>query len=158
MILRCALYTGAVAVFLGLLPSIADYLILPASPIQAAVGAWQYPTKWGPHEDSTVIRPYTVEITEPVLDDLKTRLKMWRLMPTLGSRTNDWAAGTNNEYLTKFIQYWREEYDWRDTEKQLNKLGLFSTTIDGLQVVFHHVRPDRIPDGGSPVVLLLHGW
>ncbi|WP_437040816.1 alpha/beta fold hydrolase [Streptomyces sp. enrichment culture] len=53
------------------------------------------------------------------------------------------------------LDYWATGYDWRKLEQQLNELGQFRTTIDGLGIHFLHVRspgPDATP------LLLLHGW
>ena len=53
------------------------------------------------------------------------------------------------------MAYWRDEYDWRAHEAQLNELPHFRTGIDGQSIHFIHARsqhPDAFP------LLLTHGW
>jgi pimeloyl-ACP methyl ester carboxylesterase len=52
-------------------------------------------------------------------------------------------------------EYWREQYDWRKSEAEINTYPQFLTSIDGVDVHFLHVRspePDAFP------LLLTHGW
>ena len=52
-------------------------------------------------------------------------------------------------------RYWREDHDWRATERRLNSIPQFRPTIDGLPIHFLHVRslhPDARP------LVLTHGW
>ncbi len=58
-------------------------------------------------------------------------------------------------YLRELVDYWRTTYDWRAAEAQLNEFPQFTTTIDGANVHFLHVRspePDALP------VVITHGW
>ena len=49
----------------------------------------------------------------------------------------------------------REQYDWRATEREINRLGNFKVTIAGVPLHFVHVRGK----GKNPMpLLLLHGW
>src|SRR6202008_1105538 len=52
-------------------------------------------------------------------------------------------------------EYWREKYDWRAAERQINEYPQFTTEIDGARVHFLHVRsaePTAVP------LILTHGW
>ena len=52
-------------------------------------------------------------------------------------------------------EYWRDGYDWRVYERELNKYPQFTTEIDGQNVHFLHVRspePDALP------LIMIHGW
>jgi pimeloyl-ACP methyl ester carboxylesterase len=59
------------------------------------------------------------------------------------------------DYLRDLAAYWRTSYDWRAQEDRLNRYPQFTTTIDGQNIHFLHVRspePDALP------LLLTHGW
>jgi pimeloyl-ACP methyl ester carboxylesterase len=58
-------------------------------------------------------------------------------------------------YLKQLAAYWADGYDWREQEATLNQHPQFTTTIDGANVHFLHVRspePDALP------LILTHGW
>ena len=58
-------------------------------------------------------------------------------------------------YLRDLCGYWADGYDWRPAEARLNALPQFQTEIDGIRIVFAHVRsprPDALP------LILTHGW
>ncbi|MGD9891088.1 MAG: epoxide hydrolase family protein [Dehalococcoidia bacterium] len=99
------------------------------------------------------VRPFTIQVPESVLDDLRARLRQTRWpgeVPGTG-----WTYGTNLAYLRELVQYWLDEYDWRTHEAALNRLPQFLATVDGLQVHFVHVRGN----GPNPIPLIIsHGW
>ncbi|MGH3705563.1 MAG: epoxide hydrolase family protein [Agromyces sp.] len=103
--------------------------------------------------DSTEIRPFRIDIPQAELDDLDRRLAATRWpdeLPGVG-----WSYGTPSGYLRGIADYWRTTFDWREREAELNAFPQFTTTIDGQNVHFLHVRspePDAMP------LLLTHGW
>ena len=57
--------------------------------------------------------------------------------------------------MRELAEYWRSAYDWRAEEARLNRFPQFTTTIDGQNVHFLHVRspePDALP------LIITHGW
>ena len=51
-------------------------------------------------------------------------------------------------YLKELAEYWRDGYDWRVHERELNKYPQFTTQIDGQNIHFLHVpspEPDALP-------------
>ncbi|GAA2322667.1 epoxide hydrolase [Nonomuraea roseoviolacea subsp. roseoviolacea] len=99
------------------------------------------------------VTPFHLDVPEAVLDDLRDRLRRarWPEEETAG----DWSQGVPLDYLRELCRYWAEEYDWRATERRLNALPQFRTTIDGLGVHFLHVRS---PYEGAMPLVLTHGW
>ncbi|WP_344972193.1 epoxide hydrolase family protein [Salinactinospora qingdaonensis] len=99
------------------------------------------------------MRPFTIEIPQADIDDLKSRIANTRWpdgLPDVG-----WSRGVPPEYLKELAEYWRTSYDWRAVEARLNQYPNFITEIDGEDVHFMHVRspePDALP------LLLTHGW
>jgi len=103
--------------------------------------------------DEKTIRPFRIDIPQPDLDDLHHRLDRTRWPDELPGV--DWAYGVPRDYLKELAHYWRHAYDWRSAETDLNRWPQFTTTIDGANIHFAHIRspePDAIP------LLMTHGW
>ena len=99
------------------------------------------------------IVPFTIEIPDTALADLRRRLAdaRWPARETV----DDWSQGVPTERLRALCDYWRDEYDWRRCEAELNRYPQFRTEIDGLGIHFLHVRS---PDPGALPLVLTHGW
>jgi len=101
----------------------------------------------------TAIRPFRIDVPQADLDDLHQRLHRTRWpdeLPDLG-----WSRGVPLGYLQGLAAYWRDGYDWRMQEARLNELPQFTTTIDGANVHFLHIRspePEALP------LIVTHGW
>ncbi|NUT91273.1 MAG: epoxide hydrolase, partial [Saccharothrix sp.] len=99
------------------------------------------------------MQPFTIDIPQADLDDLRERIARTRWtadLPGVG-----WSRGVPADYLKGLAEYWRDHYDWRVHERELNKYPQFTTEIDGQNVHFLHVRspePDALP------LVLTHGW
>jgi pimeloyl-ACP methyl ester carboxylesterase len=101
----------------------------------------------------TNIRPFQVEIPDEKLADLRRRIAVTR-WPS-AELVNDSSQGVQSKMLQKLSRYWEKEHDWRKVEKKLNALPQFSTTIDGLEIYFIHVKSrhkDAMP------LIITHGW
>ncbi|MEE2636867.1 MAG: epoxide hydrolase, partial [Acidobacteriota bacterium] len=107
----------------------------------------------GGSADDTAIRPFEVAVSDETLDDLKQRLNMTRLPDQLDGA--GWDYGTELEYLTELITYWRDEFDWRAEERRLNEFDQFKTVIDGLDIHFIH---QRSPEPNALPLIITHGW
>jgi epoxide hydrolase len=99
------------------------------------------------------IDEFRLDVPAAELDDLKRRLEHARWPerePVDGSE-----QGVALAQAQSLCAYWRDTYDWRRCEANLNSLGQFRTTIDGLRIHFLHIRsrePDALP------LILTHGW
>lgn len=101
----------------------------------------------------TDIRPFTLDIAQPHLDDLNRRIAQTRWPEA--ETVNDWSQGTPLDALKDLVAYWRKDYDWRRCEARLNALGQYIAEIDGLDIHFLHVRsphPEAMP------LVITHGW
>ena len=99
------------------------------------------------------IEPFTINIEDAVLDDLRDRLARTRFPDQIEG--TGWDYGIPIDYLRELVDYWLQTYDWRAEEARLNQLDQFRTTIDGQSIHFVHSRspnPDAFP------LLLIHGW
>jgi epoxide hydrolase len=100
-----------------------------------------------------MIRPYRIEIPQSQLDDLHERLDRTRWpdeLPGVGA-----AYGAPLTDVRDLADRWRHDYDWRRHEAALNELPQFTTTIDGQNVHFIHVRSS---DRNALPLILTHGW
>ena len=103
--------------------------------------------------DPMAVRPFTVDVPDAVLDDLRARLDNARLPDQLDGA--GWTYGTDLDYLTGLLAYWRDGFDWRAQERRLNEFDQYKTVIDDLDIHFIHQRsaePDAIP------LIITHGW
>ncbi|MEH1168381.1 epoxide hydrolase family protein [Micromonospora sp. CPCC 205539] len=102
---------------------------------------------------TTEIRPFSVEIPEADLEDLRARVAATRWPDK--ETVNDLSQGVPLATIQALARYWEKEYDWRKVEARLNALPQFMTTIDGLDIHFIHVRSkheDALP------LIVTHGW
>jgi pimeloyl-ACP methyl ester carboxylesterase len=99
------------------------------------------------------IKPFTVDIPEEALDDLRRRIKATRL-PTK-ELVDDRSQGVQLDTMRALARYWLTDYDWRTLEAKLNALPQFTTEIDGVDIHFIHVKSQH--ENALPLVLT-HGW
>jgi len=102
---------------------------------------------------TTAVRPFTINVADEVLADLKARLERtrWPEAEVVG----DWSQGIPLQWTQEICRYWATTYDWRAREARLNGFPQFVTGIDGLDIHFLHVRsprPDALP------LIITHGW
>ncbi|RUR01192.1 epoxide hydrolase family protein [Labedella endophytica] len=101
----------------------------------------------------TDITPFTLDIPQADLDDLRRRLRDTRWPDA--ETVDDTSQGPRLAVIRRLVERWATAYDWRATERQLNEWGQCTTTIDGLEVHFLHVK-SAVP--GARPLLLTHGW
>ena len=98
-------------------------------------------------------KPFTIAIPDATLTDLQERLRRTRY--PIDFANENWAYGTNRAYLEEVVAYWRDHYDWRKHEAEMNRFAHYRTTIDGIPIHFIHERGK----GPKPIPLILsHGW
>ena len=101
----------------------------------------------------TEIKPFRIDIPQADLDDLHDRLARTRWPHEIAGV--GWERGIPLGYVRKLAAYWRDGFDWRAQEAQLNEIPQFTTEIDGQRIHFLHVRspePDALP------LLISHGY
>jgi pimeloyl-ACP methyl ester carboxylesterase len=104
-------------------------------------------------ESAATIRPFTVEIPQSEIDELRARIAAtrWPEQETVADQTQ----GVQLETMQAVVRYWGSEYDFGRVEARLNAFPQFLTEIDGLDIHFIHVRSkheDPLP------LLITHGW
>lgn len=100
-----------------------------------------------------MIKPFSANIPQQVLDDLKARLSHTRWPDELTG--SGWTYGADLSYLKELTKYWRDEFDWRKVEHDINSYPNFTADIDGHRIHFIQVKGK----GKRPVPLIItHGW
>lgn len=99
------------------------------------------------------IADFKIKVPQTTLEELQGRLVAARWPQELPN--SGWSYGMPKAFVQNLVDYWRNAYDWRKTEARLNAYPQFTTTIDGQNVHFLHVRshePDALP------LILTRGW
>jgi pimeloyl-ACP methyl ester carboxylesterase len=99
------------------------------------------------------IRPFRIDVSDAELEDLRDRLARTRWpdeLPGVG-----WSYGVALDFVKEMTELWRTSFDWRKQEAVLNEFPQFTTTIDGTDVHFLHVRS---PEPNAMPLILTHGW
>jgi pimeloyl-ACP methyl ester carboxylesterase len=99
------------------------------------------------------IRPFTYHASQAGLDDLRRRIAAtrWPTRELVGDR----SQGVQLATLQALTSYWATQYDWRKLEARLNALPQFTTTIDGVEIHFIHIRSRH--ENALPLIMT-HGW
>jgi len=113
--------------------------------------------------DATSIRPFTVEISDAEVEDLRARIRATRfpekepvedpIVHPLGDSVP--PQGVELATMEALMRYWGSEYDLRRVEKRLNALPQFLVEIDDLDIHFIHVKSRH--ENALPIILI-HGW
>jgi epoxide hydrolase len=98
-----------------------------------------------------MIESFTLAIPERELEDLRGRLRATRWPEP----ATDPRQGVALTHLQQRCARWASLYDWRATERRLNAVPQFTTTVDGLRIHFLHARSSR--SDAFPLILT-HGW
>ncbi|XP_012286945.1 juvenile hormone epoxide hydrolase 2 isoform X2 [Orussus abietinus] len=140
-LIKLAIATG---ILLG-----ASYLLNnPAPQIPVLPETW-----WGPRNEEIVdksIRPFKD------VEDLKTRLRNTR-MPQPSMEGTAWTYGIHSNFIPIIIDHWLK-YDFQKREAHINKYPQFTTNIQGLDIHFLHVKPEKTEGKRVLPLLILHGW
>jgi pimeloyl-ACP methyl ester carboxylesterase len=101
----------------------------------------------------TEIRPFTLELAEGALDDLRRRIAATRWPDA--ELVADRSQGVQLAVIQEIARYWLDDYDLGRVETRLNALPQFLTEIDGVDVHFIHVRSQH--EDALPLIMT-HGW
>jgi len=103
--------------------------------------------------DVQSIRPFRVHVPDSDLANLRRRIAAtrWPDKETVA----DASQGAQLARLQELVRYWGTGYDWRKLEAKLNAFPQFTTTLDGLDIHFIHVRSRH--KNALPLIIT-HGW
>ena len=98
------------------------------------------------------IRPFSVEVPEDALGDLRRRIAdiRWPESETV----EDQSQGVPLATMRELARYWGNDYDLRRYGSRLNAFPQFLVDIDGLDIHFIHVRS---PHENALPLIITHG-
>ena len=71
-------------------------------------------------------RPYKVDVAEASIKDLKQRLALTKV-PDQFTSDDIWEFGAPITEVKRLVDYWKDGFDWRGAEAQMNELPQFQT-------------------------------
>jgi hypothetical protein len=96
---------------------------------------------------------FNLHVPDAALADLRERLSRTRFPDQAPGEP--WAYGTDLNWMAGFVDYWRDDFDWRVQEARLNSFPQYKVNLQGIDLHFMHV-PGKGPDPHP--LLLSHGW
>ncbi|GIJ82347.1 hypothetical protein Asppvi_000854 [Aspergillus pseudoviridinutans] len=105
------------------------------------------------------IRPFNIRIPDSQLDLLNQKLQSASFPDELDAA--GWDLGVPLDEIKRLTAYWRDGFDWRAKEKELNeKLQQFmvSVSVPGFAELDIHYVHQKSPTPGAIPLLFLHGW
>jgi pimeloyl-ACP methyl ester carboxylesterase len=100
-----------------------------------------------------MIEKFSIKIPETAIEDLKSRLIRTRWPDEI--ENSGWDYGANLPFVKELAEYWLNDFDWRETEKEINQLPNYLAEIDGIKIHFVHIKSghkESIP------LIITHGW
>jgi pimeloyl-ACP methyl ester carboxylesterase len=98
-------------------------------------------------------RPFKVNISEYILDDLKNRIAATRWTDEISGST--WQYGINLSYMKELSRYWLNDFDWRKTENIINSYPGFIAEINGYKIHYLYIKSN---DNNAIPLIISHGW
>jgi pimeloyl-ACP methyl ester carboxylesterase len=102
---------------------------------------------------SSTPEPFRMHVPDDVLDDLRARLAHTRWPDEI--EDSNWRYGSDLGYMRRLVEHWRDSFDWRAQEAEINAFSQFRAEVAGVNLHFIHqqgVGPDPFP------LVLAHGW
>lgn len=100
-----------------------------------------------------MITEFKCHVPQTSIDNLKLRLQQTRWPDEI--KGSGWRFGADLSYIKKLAEYWLKEFDWRETEGEINQYPNYIAEIERIKIHFLHVKGK----GEKSVPLLItHGW
>lgn len=100
-----------------------------------------------------MITEFKCHVPQTSIDNLKLRLQQTRWPDEI--KGSGWRFGADLSYIKKLAEYWLKEFDWRETEDEINQYPNYIAEIERIKIHFLHVKGK----GEKSVPLLItHGW
>src|SRR5579872_2311126 len=73
-----------------------------------------------PEPDGGAVEPFTIAVTDEVLDDLRRRVRRTRWTDSVEG--SGWDYGADLATVRRLAEYWENGFDWRAQERRLNEV------------------------------------
>ena len=103
------------------------------------------------------IKPYTLAVPEHRLQKLRAKLESAEFPDELDAA--GWDYGAPLADVKRLAAYWRDSFDWRTQEEQINKLPNFQTeiSVDGFDPLKVHFVHQKSQTSTAIPLLFVHG-
>ncbi|MCJ1381236.1 hypothetical protein MMC17_004345 [Xylographa soralifera] len=101
---------------------------------------------------------FKVSVADSALDKLRSRLSSASFPNELENAR--WDMGAPLADVQRLLRYWKDGFDWRQSERDINTMPQFQTSIEinGFETLdIHFVHQQSIVPGAIPL-LFCHGW
>ncbi|OSD08597.1 alpha/beta-hydrolase [Trametes coccinea BRFM310] len=104
-------------------------------------------------------QPFTLSIPDADIALLRQKLDLVRLPDELED-AGGWDYGAPLSDIKRLVAHWREKYDWRKSEAEINKLPMFmhDVEVDGHGTLNVHYVHQRSEVKHAIPLLFVHGW
>jgi len=104
------------------------------------------------------VEPYKIAVPQAKLDMLKKKLELATFPDELAE--SDWDYGSPLTDIKRLTARWRDGYNWRKAEAELNKLPQFTTNIaiDGYETFKVHFIHQKSDVKNAIPLIFVHGW
>ena len=105
------------------------------------------------------IKPFKISVSDDEISKLHQKLALTTLPPEV-SFSSEWQYGAPLSDISRLLDHWRDNFDWKKQEARLNEiLPQFTTRVNienfgNIGMHFIHQKSDR--DGAIPL-LFVHG-
>jgi len=101
---------------------------------------------------------FTINVSDEAIRQLNRKLEA-PTFPDELETDNPWAYGAPLKDVQRLAKLWRDGFDWRKSEAELNQLPNFRTTItvDGFDPLQIHYVHQRNPNKTAIPLLFCHG-
>ncbi|TFK52700.1 alpha/beta-hydrolase [Heliocybe sulcata] len=103
-------------------------------------------------------RPFKIAVSNESLEALQQKLALTRLPDELDDVK--WDYGVPLSDMKRLLARWKDSYDWRKYEAELNELPQFTRDIEvnGFGTLNVHYLHQRSTDANAIPLLFVHGW
>ncbi|KAJ5112305.1 Alpha/beta hydrolase fold-1 [Penicillium argentinense] len=103
--------------------------------------------------------PFTISVSDAQLEQLRHKLELATFPDEIDAI--GWDMGVPLEEIKRLTNVWREKFDWRAQEKELNEeLSHFTVpiSVDGFGELEIHTVHQRSGNSNAIPLLFIHGW
>lgn len=106
-------------------------------------------------DDLMTVKPFTANISDATIEDLKSRLHMARFPATPAPVSDEWRQGIPLAIVREMVNHWQIEYDMSRLGQVLNSYPQFTAEVDEQIIHFWHIKS---PSTDATPMLMVHGW
>ena len=110
-----------------------------------------------PKAEMAPVTPFTIAVSNDHLDRLQKKLELAEFPDELDHA--EWDYGAPLADVKRLTTYWKDEFDWRKQEADINKLPQYQTQIkvDGFEALNIHFVHQKSGNPKAIPLLFIHG-